>query len=179
MTANCKLMIQFTTIIKKFSEQGEKTGWTYIEVPAAIADKLKPNNKKSFRVKGSLDYYFFEGLALLPMGKGNFILALNASIRKKIGKRKGASLKVTMDVDNDPVKLNSELMECLADEPAGLSFFNELTPGHRKYFSNWIDSAKTEATKTKRIAQTINALSNRQDYAQMIRAQSNKKINLF
>ena len=172
-------MIQFTTIIKKFSDQGEKTGWTYIEIPAAIAGKLKPNNKKSFRVKGSLDNYTFESLALLPMGEGNFILALNAAIRKKIGKRKGASLKVIIDIDNAPVKLNTELMECLADEPAGLSFFNELTPGHRKYFSNWIDSAKTDATKTKRIAQTINALSNRQDYGQMIRAQSNKKINLF
>lgn len=164
-------MIQFVTLIKKFGDQGEKTGWTYIEIPVAIAEKLKPNNKKSFRIKGSLDKYAFKGLALLPMGEGNFILALNASIRKKIGKRKGASLTVTIDVDNDPVKLNAELMECLADEPQGLSFFNELTPGHRKYFSNWIDSAKTDATKTKRIAQTINALSNRQDYGQMLRAQ--------
>lgn len=168
-------MIQFTTIIKKFSDQGEKTGWTYIEIPAAIAAKLKPNNKKSFRVKGSLDNYAFQGLALLPMGEGNFIMALNASIRKKIGKRKGASLKVLIDVDNDPVKFNAELMECLADEPAGLSFFNELTPGHRKYFSNWIDSAKTDATKTKRIAQTINALSNRQDFGQMLRVLTVKR----
>jgi uncharacterized protein YdeI (YjbR/CyaY-like superfamily) len=71
-------------------------------------------------------------------------------------------------------------MECLADEPEGLSFFNTLSPGHRKYFSNWIDSAKTEATKTKRIAQTINALSKRWDYGQMIRAQIvNKKDTLL
>ena len=165
-------MIQFTTLIKKFDAQGEKTGWTYIEIPVAIAGKLKPNNKKSFRVKGSLDNYAFEGLALLPMGEGNFILALNASIRKNIGKRKGASLKVTIDVDNDPVKLNAELMECLADAPESLSYFNTLAPAHRKYFSNWIDSAKTDATKTKRIAQTINALSNHQDYWQMLREQS-------
>ncbi|MDB5198259.1 MAG: hypothetical protein JWO92_222 [Chitinophagaceae bacterium] len=173
-------MLQFTTVIKKFGSQGEKTGWTYIEIPAAIAEKLKPNNKKSFRIKGKLDNYSFEGLALIPMGEGNFILALNASLRKKIGKRKGASLKVTMEADNAPVKLNAELMECLADEPESLSFFNELTPGHRKYFSNWIDSAKTDATKTKRIAQTLNALSNRQHYGQMIRAQTAiKKNNLL
>ena len=31
---------------------GEKTGWSYIEIPAAIAQQLKPNYKKSFRVKG-------------------------------------------------------------------------------------------------------------------------------
>lgn len=169
-------MIQFTTIIKKFGDKGEKTGWTYIEIPAAIAKKLQPNNKKSFRTKVTLDNYLFKGLALLPMGQGNFILALNAAIRKKIGKRKGALLNVTIELDNNPVQLNTALLQCLADEPESLSFFNELTPGHRKYFSNWIDSAKTETTKAKRIAQTLNALSRRQHYGQMIRAHAANKI---
>jgi len=173
-------MVQFSTIIKKFKQQGEKTGWTYIEITAAIAEKLKPNNKRSFRVKGSLDDYLFEGLALIPMGEGNFILALKADIRKKIRKQKGASLKVLIEADNNPVKLNAALMECLADEPESLSFFDSLAPGHRKYFSNWIEAAKTDATKTKRIAQTINALSKKWDYGQMIRVQTlNKKEKLL
>lgn len=168
-------MIQFTAIIKKFSDKGEKTGWTYIEVPASIAEKLMPGNKRSFRVKGNLDNYSFEGLALIPMGEGNFILALNASVRKIIKKQKGDKLMVKMNADTNPVLLNAELMECLADEPGSLSFFNQLTPGHRKYFSNWIDSAKTEATKIKRIAQTINALAKHQEYGQMIRSIANDK----
>jgi len=172
-------MIQFTTTIKKFSDKGEKTGWTYIEIPAAIADKLKPNNKRSFRVKGNLDNYVFEGLALIPMGEGDFILALNATIRKKIKKQKGDKLKVSIEVDDKPVKLNAELMECLSDEPDCLSFFNSLTPGHRKYFSNWIESAKTDETKIKRIAQTINALSKKWDYGQMIRDQTAKKRDML
>jgi len=172
-------MIQFTTTIKKFSDKGEKTGWTYIEIPAAIADKLKPNNKRSFRVKGNLENYVFEGLALIPMGEGDFILALNATIRKKIKKLKGDKLKVSIEVDDKPVKMNAELMDCLSDEPDGLSFFNSLTPGHRKYFSNWIESAKTDETKTKRIAQTINALAKKWDYGQMIRDQSAKKRDML
>jgi len=172
-------MVQFTAIINKFTDKGEKTGWTYIEIPFSIASKLKPNNKRSFRVKGSLDDYLFEGLALIPMGEGNFILALNASIRKKIRKQKGASLNIRIEADNTPVQLNEELLECLADEPKSLAFFNQLTPGHRKYFSNWIASAKTDATKTKRIAQTINALSRHWDYGQMIRAQAQEKDNIL
>jgi len=172
-------MIQFTTTIKKFSDKGEKTGWTYIEIPAAIADKLKPNNKRSFRVKGNLDNYVFEGLALIPMGEGDFILALNATIRKKIKKQKGDKLKVSIEVDDKPVKINAELMDCLSDEPESLSFFNTLAPGHRKYFSNWIESAKTDETKTKRIAQTINALSKKWDYGQMIRDQTAKKRDML
>ena len=168
-------MVQFKTIIKKFASQGEKTGWTYIDVSAKIAEQLLPGNKKSFRVKGKLDEYQFSGMALLPMGGGDFIMALKADVRKKIHKSKGAVVCVKMEADTSPVKLNSDLLECLADEPDSLSFFNELPPGHRKYFSNWIESAKTEATKTKRIAQTLNALSSRQHYGQMIRAQSDKK----
>ena len=48
-------MVSYSTTILKFDEQGEKTGWTYIVIPSAIAQKLKPGNKKSFRVKGKLD----------------------------------------------------------------------------------------------------------------------------
>lgn len=46
-------MIKYNTIILKFGTKGEKTGWTYIEIPADIAKKLKPGFKQSFRVKGA------------------------------------------------------------------------------------------------------------------------------
>ena len=92
-------MIQFTAIIKKFDQQGEKTGWTYIEIPAALAQQLKPGNKKSFRVKGKLDSYSIEQVALVPMGGGDFIMALNTTMRKGIGKGKGATLQVQLEVD--------------------------------------------------------------------------------
>ncbi len=55
-------MITFTTIIKKLDDHGDKTGWTYIEVPADIAGQLNPENKKGFRVKGKLDNYAIQGL---------------------------------------------------------------------------------------------------------------------
>ena len=89
-------MIRYTTIIKKFDEQGEKTGWTYIEVPLAIADKLNPGVRKSYRVKGKLDETPVEGMALIPMGEGNFIIPLKADMRKTLGKRKGDQLKISL-----------------------------------------------------------------------------------
>jgi len=173
-------MIEFITEIKKYENKGEKTGWTYIDITDKNAEKLKPGNKKTFRVRGAIDDYIFEGMALIPAGEGHFIMALNASIRKIIRKQRGEKIKVMLEEDVKPIKLNSDLIECLAEEPESLSFFNELSPGHRKYFSNWINSAKTDATKTKRIAQTIIALSHRQHYGQMIRAlTTNKKDKLL
>src|SRR5260221_10117014 len=93
-------MIKFTTTILKFDSKGEKTGWTYIEVPSEISQQLKPGTKKSFRVKGKLDNYSIRRIALLPMGNGDFIMPLNASMRKGIGKRKGHSLNVQLMPDN-------------------------------------------------------------------------------
>ncbi len=162
-------MIEFTTTILKFGEQGEKTGWSYIVVQKAIAEKLKPGNKKSFRVKGTLDEHSIKGIALIPMGEGNFIMAINAVMRKAIGKQKGATVKVQLQIDNAVIKLPEELMECLQDEPKALTFFNTLPNGHKNYFGSWIRSAKTDETKTKRIAQTVNALSKGYRFNIMIR----------
>ncbi|MDQ6813008.1 MAG: YdeI/OmpD-associated family protein [Bacteroidota bacterium] len=136
-------MVEFTCTIKKFGEQGEKTSWTYIDIPEAIAVQLVPGNKKSFRVKGRLDGFTFEGFALIPIGGGNFILPLKAELRKALGKGKGATIDVKMEVDVNPVNLSPELMECLSDEPKALTYFNKLPGSHQKYYSRWIESAKT------------------------------------
>jgi hypothetical protein len=168
-------MVKFPAEIKQFSEQGEKTGWTYVDIPAAIASKIKPGNKTTFRVKGKLDAHPIKQVALLPMGGGDFIMALNAAMRKAIMKRKGAILQLQLQEDRDKLEPPAELMECLADEPRAKEWFDSLNYGHRNYFTKWIESAKTEATKTKRIAQAVNALSNRMDYGTMIRSLKEKR----
>jgi hypothetical protein len=172
-------MIQFNTTILQFAEQGEKTGWSYIRVPAALAGKLMPGNKKSFRVKGRLDEYAISKMALIPMGEGDFIMALNAAVRKAIGKGKGARLKVQLGVDNVKPVPPKDLMECLADEPKALAFFKTLTPGHRNYFGKWVDSAKTDATRAKRIAHVVTAMCKSMDFGQMLRGLKQDRQDLM
>ena len=70
-------MIRFTTVIERFAKQGEKTGWTYIAVSKEQAGLVNPGIKVSFRVKGKLDAYPVEKIALLPMGDGSFIMPLS------------------------------------------------------------------------------------------------------
>ena len=163
-------MLKFNTTILRFGSMGEKTGWTYVVIPADIAMKLKPGNKKSFRVKGKLDAVPIKELALLPMGDGEFIMTLNADLRKKLGKRHGANLIVQLSIDSSILKINDDLMECLKEEKSALDFFNKLNNSHQRYFSNWINSAKTDSTKTKRIAQCLIALSKGQHFNEMLRS---------
>ncbi|MFM2225915.1 MAG: hypothetical protein RJA07_2117 [Bacteroidota bacterium] len=163
-------MICFTTTILKFAEQGEKTGWTYIEISTEIAQQIYPNNKKSFRVKGKLDTYEFSGMALLPMGEGAFIMALKADVRKAIKKIKGDKLIVEIEHDKSEYQLDEDFVECLHEDEKAKSFFYSQPKSHQNYFSKWIEAAKTQPTKAKRIIQTINALAKKMNYSEMIRA---------
>jgi hypothetical protein len=156
--------VKFTVTIHKFDKQGEKTGWTYFEIPADIAQQLKPGNKKELKVKGKLDNYAINRVSLLPMGGGKFIMPLNTAMRRATGKKAGAMLNVQLEADNSEFVFNTDFMDCLADDPAATQFFQSLPGSHQRYFSKWIDSAKTEPTRTKRIAMAINALAKKWGY---------------
>jgi Domain of unknown function (DUF1905)/Bacteriocin-protection, YdeI or OmpD-Associated len=167
-------MVQFTATIKRFGSQGEKTGWTYFEVPPDLVQKLKPGNRKEFKVKGKLDAHPVKRVSLLPMGGGLFIFVLNASLRKAIGKKHGAMVKVQLTEDKSEFVFNKDFMDCLDDEPTAKEFFQKLTGSHQRYFSKWIDDAKTEPTKVKRITMAINALAKKWGYPEMLRASQGK-----
>ena len=111
----------------------------------------------------------------MPMGDGNFIMPFNAVMRKGTGKRKGATITAMLEEDDTPLKLNEDFMVCLNDEPAALKYFNSLAGSHRNYFSKWVDGAKTEPTKTKRIAMAVSALSRGLGYPEMMHEQKERK----
>lgn len=161
--------IKFTTTIRKFDARGEKSGWTYFEVPADLAEELCPGKRQSFRVKGKLDQLAIAAVALLPMGGGSFIMPLNAQMRKGLRKKAGAELKVELQLDKAAFIFNEAFMVCLADEPMAQAFFSSLPPSHQRYFSKWIDEAKTEATRVKRIAMAVSALARNMGFGEMIR----------
>ena len=169
------MSIKFTTTLLRFGSKGEKTGWTYIEVSYEQAKALKPFNRKSFRVKGMLDGYRFAGAALIPMGEGNFIMAVNATMRKAIRKVHGDDVVVELSLDKAPFVFDEDLMEVLSMEKQASAFFWSLPKSHQHYFSKWISSAKTKDTKAKRIAQAIVALERKQRFNEMLRAQKEQK----
>jgi hypothetical protein len=170
-------MISFTTLIQQFDAKGEKTGWTFIAISEQQGQLLLPGNKKTFRVKGMLDQHPIKGIALMPMGDGSFILPLNSAIRKAIRKHKGAFLQVQLEVDHEEPELNAIFLECLQDEPAALTFFKTLPKGHQRYFSKWIETAKTTPTQAKRIAQAIQALAKKQGFSEMLRSEKQQKMD--
>ena len=169
------MKIGFDALLRKFDSMGEKTGWTYIEIPRKISDKLKPGYKKSFRVKGLLDEHAVKSVALIPMGDGKFIMAINATMRKAIRKNKGQSLAALLALDEEEIPLSVLFLECLADDPGALINFKRLPSSHQQYYSKWIESAKTDATKAKRIAMAVNGLARNMDYGAMLREERDNR----
>jgi hypothetical protein len=168
-------MVKFKTKILQFKERmGEKTGWSYIKVPAKVAQQLMPDHKRSFRVKGKLDDHPIAGMALIPMGEGDFILALKAAIRKAIRKQAGDPLEVQLEVDKKEIVPPKALLECLADEPEAQKAFMALPKSHQNWYGNWVKGAKTEGTRARRIAHIVDSLLKKMSFPEMMRAYGEK-----
>ena len=50
-------------------------------------------------------------------------------------------------------------MEALEKDPKALAYFNKLPPSQTKLFFRWINGAKREETKQKRIAESVELLA--------------------
>lgn len=166
-------MLKFSTGIKKFGSRGEKTGWIYIEISAAQAQKLNPGKKIGYKVKGMLDSFPIHRVALLPMGAGRFIIPFNAKMRKGTGKTVGDTLTVQLELDQAKFLHSTDFMKCLNDDPRASAHFKTLAGSHQRYFSKWIEEAKTMETKTRRITMAVIALGAEQGFPEMLR--SNKR----
>lgn len=171
-------MIHIKAEIERFEQMGEKTGWSYVFIPAAIANEIKPDCKVSFRVKGKLDDLEIAGIATVPMGEGDFIIAINATLRKKIKKEAGAKVELWLKEDRDfKIEMPADLEICLAEDEMLLTRFLQQPKSHQNYFIKWINDAKTEKTRTKRLVMTIDAMEKLQDYGTMIR-ESKRNLEL-
>ena len=139
--------------LEKFPGKG---GWTFVRIPEIAAGRNTPFGWK--RVKGSIDGYELKRYHLMPMGNGLLFLPVKAEIRKKIKKQEGDWVHVILFPDTDPLEVPEELLLCLGDAPQALNFFNSLSENERKYYIEWIYSAKREETKAQRIVKTIDRL---------------------
>lgn len=152
-----KPLVNKKYLLEKYPGKG---GWTYAAIPEVLQDKHSPFGW--VKVKGRIDDYEFKNYKLMPMGNGQLFLPVKADIRKKIGKKDGDWVHIVLFADNAPTEIPNELLDCLKDNPLAYNTFLTFTDGQQKEFVDWIYSSKTDDTKVKRIAETINKLVNQE-----------------
>ncbi len=148
-----KLLLKKKCLLEKFPGKG---GWTFTRLP-----EIDKNKNKSFgwiKVRGFIDGIEIRKYHLMPMGDGHLFLPVNAQIRKKIKKESGDTVEVILYTDLEPLDIPEEFLMCLKDEPEANKFFKSLSESEKKFYIQWIYSAKKTETKISRMATSINKL---------------------
>ncbi|WP_448635262.1 YdeI/OmpD-associated family protein [Pedobacter panaciterrae] len=97
-------------------------------------------------------------------------MALNAGIRKQLKKDLGGVLELALEEDTTfKIEVPEDLEVCLSDEPHLLKNFLKQPKSHQNWYINWLNSAKTEATRTKRIVKIVLAMDKDWDFGTMMR----------
>lgn len=146
-----KPLIDKKYLLHKYPGKG---GWTY-----AIIKGLVKGKGGTLQVMGAIDDHTISKYHLMSLGNGDMMLPVKAEIRKKIKKEAGDTVHVTLYADDTPLEIPGEFLMCLHDEPGADAFFNKLSESERKYYIEWIYSAKKEETKASRMATAINRLA--------------------
>lgn len=164
-------MVYLKVEIEKFETNGEKTGWSYVFIPQEIANQIKANSRIGFRVRGLIDGVTVNGMSVMPVRESGFILPLNKPLRKSLKKEAGAVVELRLEFDADfKIEMPEDLEICLAQEDGLLEHFFSMPKSHQNYFITWLNTAKTEPTKTKRLLMIVDAMAKKYDFGLMIRS---------
>lgn len=143
---------RFTAPLEKMNAQ---MAFTYVEVPIDVEQEF--GTKGRVRVQGTVNGVAVDR-ALMPQKSGMHIIILGGDIRRaaKI-KHQGDRVQVVFwkHPAPDQLDLPEELAETLDFLPEMKAAWDKLTPGMKRSMCYWVGSAKTEATRAKRVAELL------------------------
>jgi len=131
-------------------------GGAFVEVPF---DVEKAFGAKKPKVKTMIEDVPYRGI-LTRMGTDFHMLIILKSIREQIGKTFGDEVKVTVELDTEPrvLEVPKDFLKELKKDKEAKAFFEKLSYTHRREYVLWIEEAKKEETRTRRILKAIEML---------------------
>jgi hypothetical protein len=126
---------------------------TGLVVPDEVVTALGAGRRPAVSVTVGLHTY---RTTVAPMG-GRFLVPLSAANRAAAGVTAGERVRVEIECDTAPreVVVPADLAEALGHDPAVQRVFDGLSYTHRKEWVRWIEEAKKEETRRKRVSRTI------------------------
>lgn len=141
--------------MKEFEAEiiGHDSGGAYIVIPFDVEQEF---GKKRPKVKVTFDGVLYRG-TLVRYGTPFHILIIRKDIRAKVGKEAGDMISVTIeqDLEKRTVTVPEDLQKAMIEHPEVVSFFNNLAYTYQKEYVKWIEGAKREATRLRRIDKAI------------------------
>ena len=92
--------------------------------------------------------------------RGEFLLGLNRAVREEAGVQAGDTVEVSVELDEAPreVVIPEALERALAGDAAARAAFDALAYTHRKEYARWVETAKREETRDRRVGQALEML---------------------
>ena len=146
----------------KIERKLEKGGWHYVIIPGITAEYK--SHQGLVRVKGFIDLYKILQFNLLPLKTGDMMLVLNATLRKEIKKKADDLVHIKLFIDESKVEVAEEILDSLLQSEAAYLFFLTLSESNKKYYIDYINSAKGLDTKVNRIVKMIQNLEKRRKF---------------
>jgi hypothetical protein len=133
----------------------------FIKIPFDVEKVMgskRPKVKAVFDGKAE-----YRGL-LVRMQTPFHLLLLRKDVRAAIGKNVGDMIEVSVEADTEPreVEVPPALQQWLDKEPDIKEFFGKLSFTHRKEYVNYLNEAKREETRLKRLEKAVEMLRNKQ-----------------
>ena len=135
--------------------------WTYFTVPLDLVAIF--GTKGTVQVRGTVNGVPYRSSALAH-GDGSHFVAVNKTIRDQAHAGAGDTVTVTLARDDQPRILDvpDDLRDALDAAPAARDAFATFAPSHKREYLEWIASAKTDATRQRRIASAVEKIATRQ-----------------
>lgn len=149
-----KILVKGDFLLEKFPGKG---GWTYAALPSVKNHKNNPFGW--LKVKGNIEGYKIQKYHLMPMGNANLFLPVKSEIRKKKNKSAGDYINITLYIDDDPVEIPQEFMDCLKEEAKAKEFFNNISDDQKERIIKWIYSVKSDEKRAERILLVLKKLN--------------------
>ena len=95
-------------------------------------------------------------LRVARMG-GESLIGFSKAARAEAGVEIGAEIEAEIVLDDTPreVEIPSDLTAALAGDDAARAAFEKLSYTHRKEFARWVEEAKRDETRERRVAQSL------------------------
>ncbi len=133
-------------------------GWLCINMPKAASKKL--GSIARVPVVGKINGFPIRTSAFPVAGETHMIL-VNKEMQRGANVGSGDTVAVSIEVDTQKrtVSIPKDLAKAMAKKPAVKAAFEKLSYSHRKEYVRWIDDAKKEETRARRIEKAVSMMS--------------------
>ena len=131
-------------------------GGAFVTIPFDVEQVYE---KKRVKIKALIDKEPYRG-SLVRMGGPCHRLGVLKDIREMIGKTIGDKVEIVLEEDTEPrvVTIPPDLKKALKAHSKAAAFFDKLAYSHQKEYVQWIEEAKRDDTRLRRIDKMIEML---------------------